>query len=89
MISLRDIAKLLGNFTWATQTIPYAQAHYSDLQMLYIEKSESAGNNLQLKVHLNHLAREDLKWWIENLIISNGKPMTAVHLEIFTHASLT
>ena len=28
---LRDIVKLLGNFAWAIQAIPFAQAHYRAL----------------------------------------------------------
>lgn len=37
--SLREIAKILGNFVWAVQAVPYAQSHYRALQKLYITES--------------------------------------------------
>lgn len=41
-ISLREIASLLGNFNWAPQAVPFAQAHIRGLQALYISKLKQA-----------------------------------------------
>ena len=41
-ISLRELASLLGNFNWAAQALPFAQAHIRGLQALYIAKLRQA-----------------------------------------------
>jgi hypothetical protein len=88
-VSLRDMAKLLGNFSWAIQAVPFAQAHYRAFQRIFI--SGSAENDLQTRVDLNAAAREDLLWWIRNLVKVNGRPMTAVDpdLVIYSDACLS
>ena len=32
VVSLPDLASVLGNFTWALSTVPFAQPHYRNLQ---------------------------------------------------------
>ena len=63
-ICLRDIAKLLGNFTWAIQAIPFAQDHYRALQRIFILESEKNPGNLQIKVELDGAAKNNLLWWV-------------------------
>jgi ribonuclease HI len=91
LVSLRDIAKLLGNFAWAIQAIPFAQAHYRSLQRVYISESERSRGDLQIKVPLSAGAKDDLLWWVRNVAMANGKPMTAVEpdLILFSDACLT
>lgn len=36
-VKVRDVAVILGKFAWATWAIPFAQAHYRQLQPWYIE----------------------------------------------------
>jgi hypothetical protein len=91
LVSLRDIAKLLGNFARAIQAIPFAQAHYRSLQRVYISESEKSHKDLQFKDSLSAEAKNDLLWWVRNVAMANGKPMTAVEpdLILFSYACLT
>ena len=84
-ICLRDIAKLLGNFTWAIQAIPFAQAHYRALQRIFILESEKNPGNLQIKVELDGAAKNNLLWWVENVAKANGKPMSAVEPDLIIY----
>jgi hypothetical protein len=90
-ISLRDIAKILGNFAWAVQAIPFAQAHFRVIQQLYIEHANRLGENLQSKIILSVGARQDLSWWKDNLAMVNGKAISASipDLIIYSDASLS
>ena len=47
-VTLRELASLLGSFTWAATAVPFAQAHYREVQALYIECSRE-NENLQEK----------------------------------------
>jgi hypothetical protein len=90
-ISLRKIASIMGNFTWAIPAIPFAQAHYRSLQRFYIAQAQAANFNLKYRCNLSSEAREDLTWWISNLDMAKGKvffPQTP-DLEIYTDASLS
>ena len=61
VVSLREIASIMGNFTWAIPAIPYAQVHYRRLQSFYIGKSQAANSNLKIKCLLSLEAQDDLK----------------------------
>ena len=90
-ISLRDLASLLGNFSWAIPTVPFAQAHYRILQRFFIFESRKFNNNLNKVVSLPPFAKKDIEWWISNLRSFNGKKMIPVEPDvvIFSDASLT
>lgn len=77
-VSLKEITKLVGNFVWVVQAIPFSQSHYKALQRLFISESSKAGNNLSVHVSLDEPAKENLKWWIAEISKVNGKTMTAV-----------
>ncbi|XP_057365008.1 uncharacterized protein LOC130685703 [Daphnia carinata] len=90
-ISLRKIASIMGNVTWAIPAIPYAQAHYRRLQWFYIKQAQSANFNLKTRCSLSAEAREDLECWVFNLNKTQDKiffPHTP-DLEIYTDASLS
>jgi hypothetical protein len=91
VVSLREIASIMGNFTWAIPAIPYAQAHYRRLQSFYIRKSQAANSNLKIKCLLSLEAQDDLKWWVANLDKAKDKVFfpQAPDLEIYTDASLS
>ena len=72
VVSLHDLSSLIGNFSWAIPTIPFAQAHYRHLQRLYIYHSKSFNYDLSRYVALSSSARDDIRWWLENLSSSNG-----------------
>jgi hypothetical protein len=72
VVSLHDLSSLIGSFSWAIPTIPFAQAHYRHLQRLYIYHSKSFSYDLSRYVALSSSARDDIRWWLENLSSSNG-----------------
>jgi hypothetical protein len=72
VVSLHDLSSLIGSFSWAIPTIPFAQAHYRHLQRLYIFHSKFFNYDLSRYVSLSSSARDDIRWWVENLSSSNG-----------------
>ncbi|KZS08843.1 Uncharacterized protein APZ42_027054 [Daphnia magna] len=90
-ISLRDIACVIGNFTWAIPTMPFAQAHYRSMQRFYIDQAQRVDFNLTSKCILSPEAKADLEWWVANLSLQMGNRFSPKmpDLEIYTDASLT
>lgn len=76
-VTLRDLARLLGNFPWASQIVSLAHAHYRSLQSLYIKKSAAADAGLRERVILDVEARKDLAWWLNTMKKLKGKPIVA------------
>ena len=90
-ISLREVAKILGNLAWAIKAILFAQAHYRGLQLQFIESNKQFENSLNSSIYLNSESKRDLTWWIDNINRCNGRPMSATEpdLAIFSDASLS
>jgi hypothetical protein len=90
-VILRDVASILGNFTWAIPTIPFAQSHYRSMQRFYIVESQKALGNLNVRCCLSPESRLDLEWWVANLEKVNGKEFfpKIPDLEIYSDASMT
>jgi hypothetical protein len=72
-ISLRNMASILGNFTWAIPTIPLAASHYRSMQGFYLKQSKKVKGDLNKKFTISSEAETDLKWWVDNLERMNGK----------------
>lgn len=72
-VSLRDVASLLGNFSWASLAVPYASAHIRAVQAIHISQLKFNGGDMRAKVSLSEEARADLFWWISNLHKCGGK----------------
>lgn len=89
-VILRDVASILGNFTWAIPTIPFAQSHYRSMQRFYIVESQKALGNLNVRCCLSPESRLDLEWWVANLEKVNGKEFfpKIPDLEIYSDASM-
>lgn len=90
-VILRDVALILGNFTSAIPTIPFAQSHYRNMQRFYIGESQKAPGNLNVRCCLSPESRLDLEWWVVNLDKVNGKEFfpKIPDLEIYLDASMT
>lgn len=86
-----DISSLLGNFTWATTAVPFAQAHFREIQRLYLKEFKSSGGDLTHKTSLSPEARKDLLWWVQQLKLHSGKSFLSSDpdLVIFSDASLS
>jgi hypothetical protein len=87
--SLREIASVMGNFSWAIPAVPFARAHYRNLQRLYNDRLKHTAD-LDTKVSLSEDAITDLRWWITHLPSVNGKSLTTAEpsLIICSDASL-
>ncbi|KZS02504.1 Uncharacterized protein APZ42_000435 [Daphnia magna] len=90
-LPLRDLASLLGNLSWATAVVRYAQAHLRSLQSLYIEGLKSTEVNFQASVTITPNTESDLSWWINDAKFEEGKAiiMSATDISIYTDASLS
>jgi hypothetical protein len=90
-VSLREIAKILGNLAWAIQAIPFAQGHYRCIQRRFLKESARAGGDLSTKIRLDEESISDLVWWASNVESSNGRPLSTVEpdLVIYSDASLS
>ncbi len=64
--SLREVASIMGNFTWAIPTMPFAQAHYRSMQHFYITQAQKVGFYLSVKCKLTQEAKAygGLKTWL-------------------------
>lgn len=60
-ISLRGIACIMGNFTWAVPTMPFAQAHYRSMQRFYNDQAQRVDFILAGKCILSPEAKADLE----------------------------
>lgn len=56
-IPLKEIASILGKFTWAAWAIPFSHAHCRGIQNLYIDKLKSSSGDLKTKIYLTIEAR--------------------------------
>lgn len=89
-LSLRQLASILGNFSWAIPTVPFAKAHFRNLQRFYISESRKCNGDLNQVVVLPSTAEMDLEWWHSNLPLFNGKAMMPDEpdMVIYSDASL-
>jgi hypothetical protein len=89
-VRLREVACLLGQFTWAAPAVPFAASHYRDLQNLYIRQSAINEGNLTVRVSLSEGARSDLFWWATRFPHHNGNSLVEISpsLVICSDASL-
>ncbi len=72
-IKLRDLAKVMGNFSWAIPVVPFTQAHYRKVQSDLIWMLGKNGGNFEKYLSLSEEARADLSWWVRSMDSSKGK----------------
>jgi hypothetical protein len=73
VIYSREIASIMGNFTWAIPTMPFAQAHFRRMQAFFISKARRTSFNLNTKCPFSLNTRWDLEWWSSNLALIRAK----------------
>ena len=87
-VKLRDLAKVMGNFSWAIPSVPFAQGHFRKVQNLFLSYTHEDLNKM---VCLSKPAKDDLIWWASHLEQRNGKPFFPdnPNLIFFSDASLS
>ncbi len=86
LVSLKDLASVLGNLVWAISSVPFAQAHYRALQNFYIRQIDHFRGDLSAKCPLSDQSKQDLSWWVSYLDIVNGKPFSSIDPDIIIHS---
>ena len=76
-LTLRDLTRLLGKLTTASQAILPAKFQIRFLQQIQIQ---ALRKNMTSKfvITLDQQAKEELSWWITNMKIYNGKSLLIV-----------
>lgn len=80
-VKLRCVAFILGKFSLAIQTIPFAQAHYRSMKKFCIDHSKNSDLDLNSKCFFCDDARSDLIWWMINFKKSKRKTIFALYAE--------
>jgi hypothetical protein len=73
-VSLSSLAHMIGNLTEAKAAVFLVPLHYRALRHQR-NILENRGIPLRQKARLDHKSIADLKWWSQNLIISNSRPI--------------
>ena len=89
-ISIRFLAKIIGNLVACFPAVTYGQMNYRQLDYIKIKELASNKGNYDAKMRVPSSMVETMRWWIKNLPIASahidkGKPQ----LTIETDASLT
>jgi len=89
-VRIRDLASIMGNFSWAILAIPFAQSHYRSVQQSFIGALSANGRDFDGFVSLSGRARTELEWWVSSAESVNGRPFFPFEpdLTIFSDASL-
>ena len=90
-ISLRYLAKILGNFSLALLAVPYAAAHFRYLQSQYNEFFHKEGKELDWTLSLLDESITELIWWKDNIrsVVGRSIADSEPDLVIFSDACLT
>lgn len=72
VVTVRDVARLIGKLTASIQAIFPAPLHYRQLQSLKNQALQSGGT-YDTQISLNPACREELLWWVAHLDAWNGR----------------
>ena len=67
MLSIRQVAKLLGTLTSAFPGVKFGPLHYRSLERCKIAALKKAKGNFDANMLLSQLAAQDIQWWINNI----------------------
>ena len=66
-ISLRDLARILGNIVTSFPAVTYGPLHYRHLEREKITRLQYHKGNFEGKVRLSAEAIAEIQWWINNI----------------------
>ena len=73
--TVQELASLIGKLSFSPQAVLPGRLQTRFLQMQQIEALKES-QSYQAKIVLNPQSLEELNWWINNLTLYNGKPLT-------------
>ena len=82
--SARELAVLLGNLNWAALAVPFARAHYRNLQCQQIASSNQNGWDQKMDLSSESLA--ELNWWIFHLSSKNGNTFSPLEPDVIIYS---
>ena len=72
--TIMELTKLLGKHSFTSQAVLQGRTQCRYLQRQQIQTVRET-NSYQTKIKLSQLSLKELKWWKENLLFQNGKPL--------------
>ena len=72
--TIMELTKLLGKLSFTAQAVLPGRIQCKYLQQQQIQAVRET-NSYQTKIKLSQHSLAELKWWKENLLLQNGKPL--------------
>ena len=88
-LTIRELAKLIGNLVASMEVVPYRRLFYRQLEGEKIKSLQQNKGNFEGKVTVSDLSKKKLTWW-ENNIMTATKSLKKLPIDttIYTDASL-
>ena len=84
-LTIRDVAKLIGNLVAAFEAVPMGQLYYRCLETQKIEALVRSQGDFDALITLNKSSLLEIKWWHDN-IESAFKSLVAVPITLIMHS---
>lgn len=84
-LSLRKLGSLIGKLVATSAAITPCMLQVRALQQLHIQTLRKWGS-YETTVYLDEDSRKELKWWIKNLILRQGRPILTTMPDIIIHS---
>ena len=88
-LTIRELAKLIGNLVASMEAVPYGRLFYRQLERDKIKSLQQNKGNFEAKITLSDLSKKGLTWW-ENNFMTATKSLKKLPIDttIYTDASL-
>ena len=89
ILTIRELAKLIGNLVASMEAVPYRKLFYRQLERDKIKSLQQNKGNFEAKITLSDLSKKGLTWW-ENNFMTATKSLKKLPIDttIYTDASL-
>ena len=89
-ITIRSLSSFIGLIVHAFYAVTVGRLHYRSLERNKVSALQLACGDYESKILLSKDSQNEIKWWIENLSLQNGKPIRHKPIDcwIETDASL-
>ena len=66
-LSIRDLAKLIGNLVATFEAVPFGRIYYRSLEIDKINALRHYNGDFDANISLSTQSRSDISWWIDNI----------------------